>query len=593
MTSYVMCGIFAYSGIRNAPEVIVEGLKALEYRGYDSWGVASLSDENINVVKEIGKVSEIDKDSVCFDDSALAIGHTRWATHGGVSTQNAHPHVSNNGKIAVVHNGIIENYQELRRMLIERGYTFKSETDTEVIPLLIENNMSKGMDFFEAFMKMLRCLKGNFAIVSFFDGEDYILGAKRGSPLVVGVSEDDYFLSSDIPAFLGYTRDVVFLDDNEVVRVNKHLKLYSFDGEEIVKDTERIEWNVESADLAGYEHFLVKEISEQQDTILRAVNQDEVLFNSFVDMINDAYGVFFVACGTAYHAALAASYYFSTITKKHINVVHASEFPNYEHFLTDKTLMFCISQSGETADVLEAVKAAREKGSKVVSLVNVVGSSLIRMSDLSMPIKCGVEKCVLATKSYTAQLSLLIMLAYSCAGRESEGREVMAKVAGSIKDIVNDEYFRKVEAVAQKVKDKSDMYTIGRGFNYPTAMEAALKVKEVSYIHAEGFPGGEMKHGSIALISEGTPCMVFVSDDHTKPEIISNAIEVRSRGGFIIGISPFDDESFDVWFPVPNVGVAQQVLNVIPAQIFAYYLAVGLGKDPDKPRNLAKSVTVK
>ncbi len=588
-----MCGIFAYSGSEDAPAMVLDGLKSLEYRGYDSWGVASRNGKGISVVRRTGKVGDVDRELVNLGASSFAIGHTRWATHGGVTVENAHPHISNNGKIVVVHNGIIENYQKLRKQLTRLGYEFSSDTDTEVIPILIEVNMTQGMGFFEAFLEMLKSLEGNFAIVSFFDGSDFILGARRGSPLVVGVSDDDCFLSSDIPAFLDHTRDVIFLDDEEVVKINKEVKVYSFDGKEIAKTKERIEWDVESADLGNYPHFMVKEIYEQQSTIMRAVNQDNALFDSFVDMINDAYGVFFVACGTAYHAALSASYYFSNITGKHVNVVHASEFPNYEHFLTDKTLMFCISQSGETADLLEAVKAAKKKGSKVLSIVNVVGSSLIRMSDASMPLNCGVEKCVLATKSYTSQLSLMIMLAYSCAGRGDEGCELMEEVCGSLNEILNEKYFCKVRDVAEKIKDASDIYAIGRSFNYPTAMEAALKIKEVSYIHAEGFPGGEMKHGSIALIDEGTPCLVFVSNDDTKVDIISNAIEVRSRGGYIIGISPVDDESFDIWLPVPDVGLAQQVLNVIPAQILAYYLAVLLDKDPDKPRNLAKSVTVK
>lgn len=583
-----MCGIIGYKGKEDASKIVLNGLKKLDYRGYDSWGIATVN-KDLEVIKRVGRIDE----NIKINRSGIAIGHTRWATHGNVTEENAHPHLSSDNRIAVVHNGIIENYQQLRRYLKNKGYSFRSETDTEVIPLLIEDFM-KEYEYEEAIIKALKMLVGNFAVIITCKGSEKLVAARKGSPLVMGVKEKNYFIASDVPAFLEHTKDVIFLDDNELVIANKDLDIINIEtGKKIKKDVEKIDWDIEQAKKGNYEHYMLKEILEQSDSIKRAINQDNEKIKEMAEKINNAKGVFFVACGSSYHAAFAASYLFSHIAKKHINVVLASEFPHYEDFLTDKTLMIPISQSGETADVLEAVKVAKKKGVKVLSIINVMGSSLMRLSDHSFLMNAGPEICVLSTKSYTSQLVILTLLAYACVGKLEQGKELLNKAAEHVKDMFKDEYMERLVFLADNIKHKQHVYVIGRSLNYATALEAALKIKEVSYIHAEGFAGGELKHGSIALIEDSTPCIVFIPNDDTKEHILSNAIEVKARGGYIIGVSTENNEVFDYHIKVPDVGYVSQITNIIPIQILAYYLAVKLGCDPDKPRNLAKSVTVK
>jgi len=585
-----MCGIIGYKGPRNANTIVLNGLKKLEYRGYDSWGLAANCGD-ITVVKNTGKVGEVDNFNI--GESHAAIGHTRWATHGGVTRGNAHPHLSCDKKIALVHNGIIENYQELRRFLESRGHSFASETDTEVIVHLVEEYMN-GTGFVGAVRKTLKQLKGSYAIVVIHKDYDEIIGAKKDSPLVVGIGDKEYFLSSDVPAFIDYTKDVVFLDDNEMVVVNKIPHYYnSLTGEEIEKEIKKIEWDAEQATKGDFEHFMIKEISEQNETILKAISRDDKRIMEVAKMVNDAFGVFFVGCGTSNYAALTASYVFSKITKKHINVVSGSEFPYYEHFLTDKTLVIAISQSGETADVIQAIKTAKKKGAKVLSIVNVMGSTVMRLADDSMLMNVGPEICVVSTKAYTAELAILTLLAYACTGKLGEGKEMLRKAAEETKQLTSAETRVKLVELASKLKDKRDIFLIGRGTNYPSAMEGALKIKEVSYIHAEAFPGGELKHGPIALIEKGVPCIVLVSNDEAKNETLNNAMEVKSRGGYIIGVAPENNEIFDYHLKVPDLGEGSAITNIIPIQILAYYLALLRECDVDKPRNLAKSVTVK
>ncbi|MCD6522379.1 MAG: glutamine--fructose-6-phosphate transaminase (isomerizing) [Candidatus Diapherotrites archaeon] len=585
-----MCGIIGYKGLRNASDVVINGLKRLEYRGYDSWGMALIGSD-MNVVKNVGKIGEVDEINV--GEAHIGIGHTRWSTHGKVNKLNAHPHLSCDKKIAIVHNGIIENYQEMRRYLISKDHVFVSDTDSEVIAHLIEEHM-KTVDFVEAVRRAVNELKGSYAIVAMHKDMKYLVGAKKDSPLVIGVGENELFFASDVPAFLEYTRDVVFMDDGELAVLNSGVEIFDIEtGKKKKKDITHVDWSAEQASKGEFEHFMMKEISEQNRTIKQALSHSRDTIEDIANRINNAFGIFFVACGSSYHAALTASYIFSKIAKKHINVVVASEFPYYKDFLTDRTLMMPISQSGETADVLQAVKTAKEKGTHVVSIVNVVGSSLYRQSDYALTMNAGPEICVLSTKTYTSQLTLLTLLAYACAGKIDEGKLLLERVAKEVEELTSPETRIRLVELASKLKDKKNIFVIGRGVNYPTALEAALKIKEVSYIHAEGFPGGELKHGTIALISEGTPCIVLAPNDETREEIISNAMEIKSRGGYIIGISPENNEVFDFHIKVPDEGIASSILNIIPIQILAYYLAVLRGCDPDKPRNLAKSVTVK
>ena len=589
-----MCGIFAYSGPKkNAAEIVIEGLKKLEYRGYDSWGVAFDIGEKLEIKRKVGKIGEYDLSTSKLPASTLAIGHSRWATHGGVTEQNAHPHSDENGKYAVVHNGIIENYRELKAELIAKGHIFKSETDTETIVHLIEE-YGKNDDFITATKKTLARLKGRYAILAVKTGEQKIIAARRGSPLIIGAGKDEFFVASDIPAFLDYTRDVMYLDDDEMVVINDKPHFYSLtDGREIEKRIVRIDWTPESAEKGDFKHFMIKEIMEQKDTIYRAINQENSEIQKLADEIKKAYGTFLIGCGTAGKVCLAASYLFSKIAKRHVNVIVGSEFPSYEDFLKEKSLVIAVSQSGETADTLEAIEVAKKKGSKVLSIVNVEGSTMDRMSDYAIHIKAGPEKAVASTKATTSQLAILTLLAYACIDQLQEGKRLLIETAGKINDMLNPRYDEHIHALAEKIKDVESMYVIGKAVNYPIALEAAIKLQEVSYIHAEGFAGGELKHGPIALISQDTPCVVLCANDDTRIDILNNAQEVKARGGFIIGISPQNEDVFDYWIKVPDAGATSPIVNIIPIQLLAYHLAVLRQNNPDMPRNLAKSVTVK
>jgi len=589
-----MCGIFGYLGREEAGPILLRGLKHLEYRGYDSAGVATIG-KNIEVKKDIGRVDEINS-NLNFENmlGKIGIAHTRWATHGAVTKKNAHPHISNNKKISVVHNGIIENYQELTKFLKNNGFKFHTQTDTEVIPNLIEFEMKKGKCFEDAAKDAIKHLEGNYAILALHENEKKIIATRNGSPLVIGVGKNEYFAASDIPAFLEQTSNVVYLYDKDFVVLSKNgMKIFNLKEEKFVKrPLDSIDWDFEQAKKGNFNHFMIKEISEQADTVQKALEQDESIIFEIAEKIKESKGVFFVACGTSYHACLSASYIFSKITNLHVNVALASEFSNYEHFLTDETLVIPVSQSGETADVLEAVKTARRKKSKIISIVNVMGSSLQRNSDHVLMMHAGPEICVLSTKTYTSQLAILTLLAYAIAGKYEEGKKELKYLWNLIYNLTSASTRNYIKNLAEKLKNSEHIFVIGRGLQYPTALEAALKIKEVSYIHAEAFAGGELKHGTIALVEDHTPCIVFVSEDNEK-EIISNTMEIKSRGGYMIGIASKRNDVFDFFIKVPEVGITNPICQIIPIQILAYQLAILRGCDPDKPRNLAKSVTVK
>ncbi|MCK4327256.1 MAG: glutamine--fructose-6-phosphate transaminase (isomerizing) [Candidatus Diapherotrites archaeon] len=585
-----MCGIIGYKGPENASEIIFTGLKRLEYRGYDSWGIAAKKDRGLFSLKRAEKLGEFEGK---LPETHTAIGHSRWATHGGVSERNAHPHLSCDGNIAVVHNGIIENYQELRKYLMSKGHLFSSDTDTEVIAHLIED-YAKAHPFRESVLKAIEHLRGSYAIVAIKADEDEVIGARKDSPLVVGIGDGECFLASDVPAFIDHTKKVVFLGDEEMAVLNNGAEFYDVvTGKEIEKEATEVEWDAEQASKGEFEHYMIKEISEQKDSLLRAVAHEDKTLMDIADQINNAFGVFFVACGSSYHAALTASYIFSKITKKHINVVYASEFPYYEDFLTERTLMIPISQSGETADVMAAVKTAKKKGTKILSIVNVMGSSLMRASHSCLLMNSGPEIGVLSTKTYTSQVALLTMLAYACVGKLKEGKELVRKAAEAAEELTSAESRIKIVELASKLHKEEHMFSIGRGVSYPTALEAALKVKEVAYVNCLGFCGGEAKHGSIALVYDGMPCLVFSPSDETKADILSNAMELKARGAYIIGVSPENNETFDCHIKVPDVGDGNAIVDIIPVQLFSYYLAKLRGCDPDKPKHLAKAVTVR
>ena len=585
-----MCGIIGCRGKGDVSQIAFECLKKLEYRGYDSWGIAVNINPKIFLYKDIGKISSAAKKE--FPSNGTAIAHTRWATHGSVTKENAHPHLSQNKKIAVVHNGIIENYFALKDLLEKEGFSFRSQTDTEVIPNLIELYLRKGKSFRQATAHALKKLDGSYAIVAMHSDSSELVGARNGSPLVVGVDGDTTFFASDVPAFLDRTRKVFYLEDGELACVDSTLEFFELASDrKIEKKPSTINWSVEQAKKGKFPHFMLKEIHEQHSTIRHAIEQDPKLVQKVTGMIKDAKGVFFTGSGTSYHACVSAAYWFSSIAKMHVNVGLASEFSNFKHFLNDKSLVVAVSQSGETADVLDAVKSAKEKGAMIVSIVNVMGSTLTRSSSESIMMNSGPEICVLSTKTYTAQLAILLMLAFHVAGKKDKAKKMLEEASLRIKPLISS-VEKKTRALARDTANKKDFFLIGRKLAFPSALEGALKIKEVSYIHAEGFAGGELKHGTIALIEKGVPVIVL-STNETRSIILSNAMEIKSRGGTIIGIDSQENPLYDYFIQVPDAEEANPILMIIPIQILAYYLALEKNLDPDKPRNLAKSVTVK
>ena len=587
-----MCGIVGYKGQGNASEIIVEGLKQLEYRGYDSFGVAALDRNKISIVKRVGKIGDITAKDLNLPDSRIGIGHTRWATNGGVTEANAHPHTCDGNKVAVVHNGIVENYQELRDELRKSGYKFYSETDTEVIPKLIDLYMKEGNDFRSATRKALSRIDGSFAIAAINNENEEIAFGRRGSPLVLGSDGKNFYVGSDVTAFLAHTNNVIYLDDDEYGIIDNKINIYDLnDDKEIKKSPITIKWSLEQAKKGNYPHYMIKEINEQVFTIPRSIEQDSKLIEDTVKSLKGADKIFFVGCGTSYHAGLIGSHLFAKLANIETKTILASEFEDHVKFVTAKTVVVGISQSGETADLICALKDAKSRGAKIISVVNVMGSTITRLSDINIMMNVGPEICVLSTKSYTGQVAILTYLAYALAGRPKEGKELIKQASSHVSHVIESS-IKELRPLAKRFKDKTSLFLIGRGIAYPLALESALKIKEVSYIHAEGFAGGELKHGTIALIEKDIPVITLATKE-IRPLILSNASELRARGGFIIGVDSENNELYDFFINVPEVGDANPLLRILPIQIFAYYLALERNCDPDKPRNLAKSVTVK
>jgi len=587
-----MCGIFGYVGEKNnAAELVISGLKLLEYRGYDSWGIAVKEKNSIVAEKHVGKIGEA---TTTLPASSIGIGHTRWATHGGVTVENAHPHLDCTGKIAVLHNGIIENFQELKTDLLNKGHTFLSETDTEVFAHLIEDNL-KIEGFTTSVRDAFNKLTGLNAFLVLNAVSSEIIGVKNGSPLAVGIGKDEFFIASDVAGIIKHTNKVVFLKDDEMVILGKTLQLLALPkGEKLEPHIETISWKIEQVDKGNYENFLLKEIHEQPLVIENAATNLDSEIERLATLISNAFGTFMLGCGTASYAAIAGMYLFSRIAKKHVNFSIGSEFEYLEDYLTPESLIIAISQSGETIDVIESINKAKEKKAKVVALVNVLGSTLYRMADEKILLGAGPEMAVISTKAYIAMISVLLLLAFTMVHKLGKAKELLLQAAENVKEILQDTYLKKIEEVSQIIAKKEHVYILGRGVSYATALEAALKLKETSYIHAEGFAGGELKHGALALIETDTPCIVIAPLDETYDEIISNAAELKARGGYVIGIGPKHNQVFDVWLETKDVHEATIIPQIVIAQLLAYYLAKARGlKDIDKPRNLAKSVTVK
>jgi glucosamine--fructose-6-phosphate aminotransferase (isomerizing) len=591
-----MCGIIGYCGKQAAAPLVFEGLRRVEYRGYDSAGMATLSDGRLFITKDIGKLEEIEnKHNLSSLPGNTAIGHTRWATHGGVTQVNAHPQCDSAGTIAVVHNGIIENYQELRQHLISTGHHFTSETDTEVIPHLIEDEMKKGASLEAAVLAVAPKLEGSYAflVISSRDS-DKVVATRKDCPLALGVGESGYFVASDALAFSGLANQLIPLADTEVaVLTTKGIKLFDAAGKKLVKEARHIDLQWCESDKQGYQFFMLKEIMEQPQTIEAAINQDKELFTRVAMDILRAGQVIVTACGTSRYAALVGRYLFSKVGRKFCDVVMASEFHYFADSVDKNTVVLAVSQSGETLDVIEGVKRARDAGAHVISIVNRPYSQLAELSHHVIYLNCGPELCVAATKSFVSQLVVFYLLSFSMINSFDKAvanlRSISHKVAKTI-ELNNG----KLVELSQELKAKNDFYYIARGINFAIASEGALKLKEISYIHAEGMPAGELKHGTLALIEPGTPVAVICPDDYTYRETLSNAMEAKSRGAYIIAVSDKNNEIYDFWIKIPKVDeLLYPIITVVPLQLLAYHLAVSRGYDPDRPRNLAKSVTVK
>lgn len=591
-----MCGVFGYIGKEkeNLSGFLLQGLSKLEYRGYDSAGIAVFDNGKPVIKKSVGEISNLKKLIKGKKISgSLGIGHTRWATHGGVTKKNSHPHTDCSREVVVVHNGIIENFEKLKKDLIKKGHKFTSDTDTEVFAHLVEE-YSKKSSFENAVRRSFNKLEGLNAVVA-LDKKGKIVAFRKGSPLVVGVSDDANFVSSDIPALLSETNQIVLLKEGEGVFLKKKgvFLVDAKSGKKKQARPEKIEMDEVKEDKGNFDHFLLKEIYEQAEVVARVAANDKSAVKRAAKYIKDSWGTYFTACGTASHAGLCATYMFSEIAKRHVNFTVGSEFPYFEDFLVEKSLLIAASQSGETMDTLEAVRAAKKHGSKILAMVNVPGSSLTRLADYTLLLKAGPERAVLSTKAYMAKLSLFLLLAYTLDGKYEQGVKTLKKVHKALRKMLDKDFENNIKTLAKKLYKKENIYLIGRGVNYPTALEGALKIKEASYIHAEGFAGGELKHGVIALIEKGTPCIAIVANDRARDSVLSNATEMKTRGGYLIGIAPQNESVFDYWIKVPDVKCASSLLSIVPLQLLAYHLTLLKGHNPDKPRNLAKSVTVK
>jgi glucosamine--fructose-6-phosphate aminotransferase (isomerizing) len=591
-----MCGIIGYCGKKAAVPVVLDALKRLEYRGYDSAGIASLSDGTLLVKKDAGKVEEvIQKHGLASVPGNIAIGHTRWATHGGVTQFNAHPHSDCGSKVAVVHNGIVENNQQLRQELTRMGHKFSSQTDTEVIPHLIEEELKHGCSLEQAVLNIAPRLEGSYAfLVMAPDNPGKIVGTRRSNPLIVGINATDYYVSSDALAFSEHTNQVMGLEDNEVVALTQEgVQFFDPKGKKLVKQIRKLDHSWAESHKGGYQHFMLKEIMEQAQMVGQTACQDEKRFTRIALDILRANQVIITACGTSRYAALVGRYLFSRVGKKFCDVVMASEFGYFADSVDKNTVVIAVSQSGETADIIEGVKAARANGAKVISIINRPNSILADLSQQVIYLNCGPEIAVAATKTFLSQLAIFYLLSFSMVNSFDEA---VAKLTGLNGEIARALDWNKNELIklSEKLKDKSDFYYIARGINFAIASEGALKLKEISYIHAEGMPAGELKHGTLALIEPGTPIVVICPADYTFAETLSNAIEAKSRGAYVIGVSDKESDIYDSWIRLPKVDeLLYPMVAVVPLQLLAYYLAVSRGCDPDKPRNLAKSVTVK
>ncbi|MCX8128519.1 MAG: glutamine--fructose-6-phosphate transaminase (isomerizing) [Clostridia bacterium] len=606
-----MCGIVGYIGEKNSVPVLINGLKKLEYRGYDSAGVAVFGEKELTVVKCKGRLASLeDKVSKETLSSTIGIGHTRWATHGEPNDVNSHPHISQSGKIAVVHNGIIENYMKLKEFLISQGFNFVSETDTEVVAHLVEYYY-KG-DLAKAVMEAIDELEGSYALgVICKDCADTFIAARKDSPLIVGLGKGENFIASDIPAILEHTRDIYILEDKEVVVLTKdNVKVYDSLGAEVKKEIFHVNWDVESAEKSGYEHFMMKEMFEEpkvlRDTINPRIKGDKVVLDEIKITEEDLKNIdkiYIVACGTASHAGVVGKYVIEKLARIPVEVDVASEFRYRDPLINSRNLVIIISQSGETIDTLFALRESKKRGARTLAVVNVVGSSIAREADDVLYTWAGPEIAVASTKAYNTQLAAMYLIALNFAQKKGtiddklSGKiiEELKSTSNAIEKVLANK--EDIQKFASRHYNAKSIFFIGRGLDYALSMEGSLKLKEISYIHSEAYAGGELKHGTIALIEKGTLVVCSLTQDNLLEKMISNIKEVKARGAVVMAITQESNTEVekvaDAVIKIPDIDSSiAPVVAVTPMQLFAYYMAIEKGCDVDKPRNLAKSVTV-
>lgn len=599
-----MCGIVGYVGQKKALEILINGLKSLEYRGYDSAGIAYINNNAIEIIKEKGKIKNLEEKINFNQNINIGIGHTRWATHGEPSVKNSHPHQV--GKITLVHNGIIENYEELRTLLTNYGYSFKSETDTEVLCALIDKLYNEKKDLKKVLNKMQNLVRGSYALGIICEDElDTLYAIRKDSPLIIGQNKDEYFIASDVPAILKYTNKYILLDNNEIVKISDKVTIYNEKLDEIRKKINTFEGDLSSAEKNGYEHFMLKEINEENECIQNTMfpyieNGIDSLLEKMPDLTKYN-NIDIVACGSAYHTGLIGKVLIEKYADIPVNVEIASEYRYKKHFFNKKTLVILVSQSGETADTLASLRIAKEHGSDTLAIVNAVGSSIAREAKYILYIKAGCEIAVATTKAYSAQISMFSLIALNLAIRKEliEEKEIskvikeIKKLPNTIKELTSKSY----KHIAEELYEHNDIFFLGRGIDYPIALEGSLKLKEISYIHSEAYAAGELKHGTISLIKENTPVISIITDEYISEKTLSNIKEVKSRGAktTLIVTEKLDKEydCIDYKVVIPNTHeLLQTILTIIPLQLISYEVAKLRDCDIDKPRNLAKSVTV-
>ena len=609
-----MCGIVGYIGNKDAAPILLEGLKRLEYRGYDSAGVAVLTNGKITVEKQAGKISALEQSLAQNALSGkLGIAHTRWATHGVPNQTNAHPHTDTTGRIALIHNGIIENYQTIKTKLESNGYKFSTDTDTEALVNLISEYYQNGNNLDEAVRAALSQVEGTYGIaVISKDDPNTLIAARRGSPLVVGMGENEFFVASDVSAIINHTKDVTYLDDNEIAVITRDkVTIKTIDNLEVDKKIEKIAFDLDKIEKSGYDHFMLKEIMEQPQTIEdamrgRLLSEEGTArlggIRHEMESLLYAPQILLSACGTSWHASLIGEYMLEEFARTPVEVEYASEFRYRDPIIERGAVMFVISQSGETADTLAAMKEAKRKGAKVFGICNVVGSTIARESDSGVYLHAGPEIGVASTKAFTSQVMVLSLLSLLMARMRNLGASKGIDIVNEMKALPQKvekilQTHELIKEIAKEYHQSQNFLYLGRGYNFPVALEGALKLKEISYIHAEGYPAAEMKHGPIALIDENMPVVFIATKDSTYEKITSNIEEVKARSGRIIAIATEGDEEIKkradhvIYIP-PTLEFLTPILTIIPLQLLAYYIAILRGCDVDQPRNLAKSVTV-